>query len=67
MAYVTHTYSYKGDSKYPATMVEKHSADGTTTYHYTYTKFDKQKNWIERKVSCANSEEYTEKRTIEYW
>ena len=63
MAYVTHTYSYKGDNKYPATMVEKHSADGTTTYHYTYTKFDKQKNWIERKVSCANSEEYTEKRT----
>lgn len=41
MAYVTHTYSYKGDNKYPATMVEKHSADGTTTYHYTYTKFDK--------------------------
>ena len=35
MAYVTHTYSYKGDNKYPATMVEKHSADGTTTYHYT--------------------------------
>ena len=53
MAYVTHTYSYKGDNKYPATMVEKHSADGTTTYHYTYTKFDKHKNWTERKVSCT--------------
>ena len=52
MAYITRTYSYEGDSKYPATMVQKHTADGTATYRYTYTKFDKRKNWTERKVSC---------------
>lgn len=67
MAYTTLTYSYEGNSKYPAKMVENHPDYGTVTCHYTYTKFDKQKNWIERKVNCADSKEYTEKRTIEYW
>ncbi|EJW96788.1 hypothetical protein EVA_15105 [gut metagenome] len=67
MAYVTLTYSYEGNSKHPKTMVSQHPEEGTVTCHYTYTKFDKQKNWIERKVNCADSKEYTEKRTIEYW
>ena len=53
MAYITRTYSYKGDSRYPATMVQKHPEDGTATYRYTYTKFDKHKNWTERKVRCT--------------
>ena len=85
MAYVTWKYSYEGDSKYPATMIQEHPEEGNTTYRYTYTKFDKHKNWIERKVSYTTEydkyddngnyvgdeytapEEYTEKRTIEYW
>ena len=85
MAYVTWKYSYEGDSKYPVTMIQEHPEEGNTTYRYTYTKFDKHKNWIERKVSYTTEydkyddngnyigdeytapEEYTEKRTIEYW
>lgn len=85
MAYVTWKYSYEGDSKYPAMMIQEHPEEGNTTYRYTYTKFDKHKNWIERKVSYTTEydkyddngnyvgdeytapEEYTEKRTIEYW
>ena len=53
MAYITRIYTYVGDSKYPATMVQKHPEDGTATYRYTYTKFDKHKNWTERKVCCT--------------
>lgn len=30
-----------------------HPEEGVTTYHYTYTKFDKHKNWIERKISYS--------------
>lgn len=53
MAIVTCTYQYKGDDKYPSTMVEEHPEEGVTTYHYTYTQFDKKNNWTERKVSYA--------------
>ena len=34
-------------------MIEEHPEEGVTTYHYTYTKFDKENNWTERKVSYA--------------
>lgn len=34
-------------------MIEEHPEEGVTTYHYTYTKFDKKNNWTERKVSYA--------------
>lgn len=53
MAMVTCTYQYKGNDKYPSTMIEEHPEEGVTTYHYTYTKFDKKNNWTERKVSYA--------------
>lgn len=53
MAMVTCTYQYKGNDKYPSTMIEEHPEEGVTTYHYTYTQFDKKNNWTERKVSYA--------------
>lgn len=58
MAIVTHNYQYKDNSKYPTVLVEEHPRDGITTYHYTYIKFDKKDNWIERKV--VYSTEYDE-------
>lgn len=51
MAMVTCTYQYKGNDKYPTTMIEEHPEEGVTTYHYTYTQFDKKNNWTERQVS----------------
>lgn len=53
MAMVTCTYQYKGNDKYPSIMIEKHPEEGETTYHYTYTQFDKKNNWTERNVSYA--------------
>lgn len=53
MAMVTCTYQYKGNDKYPSTMIEEHPEEGVTTYHYTYTQFDKKNNWTERQVSYA--------------
>lgn len=61
MAYVTWRYSYEGNSKYPAMMVEEHPEEGTTTYRYTYTKFDNHKNWTQRNVICTTEyEDYDE-------
>lgn len=53
MAYVTCTYQYEDEKRIPAVMVRDHPEEGVTTYHYTYTKFDKHKNWIERKISYS--------------
>lgn len=58
MAMVVLRYQYKGNSRHPSVMVEEHPEDGVTTYRYTYTKFDKHDNWIERTVSYAT--EYDE-------
>lgn len=58
MAVVTCTYQYKGEDRHPSMMVEQHPEEGVTTYHYTYTHFDKCNNWTERKVSYTT--EYDE-------
>lgn len=61
MAIITCTYQYKGDNKYPSTMIEEHSRDGITTYTYQYIKFDKKNNWTERNVNCITEyDEYDE-------
>ena len=52
-------------------MIEEHPEEGVTTYHYTYTQFDKKNdydddmNYIGKKQTLP--EEYIEKRAIEYW